>query len=233
MSEVEQNFWHQIFTYTVTVSSLLQLLSGTPVCLKFIRKGNTGDASSLPFVVGAFNCVLWYRYGVIVKEATVQMSNMFGAVILGSYVFCFYKYTLKRINVLRQIVFGSVFLITLFYCMSIIRDRRGIEDERRTLGFIGSVITVIFCASPLASIGAVIRNQSTESLPFPLIFMTFVVNSQWWILGTIIQDSFIKIPNAMGCVIALIQLLLFVIYPAKSKKVSKSSSDYVQLSVII
>ncbi|CAD7013854.1 unnamed protein product [Ceratitis capitata] len=46
--------------------------------------------------------------------------------------------------------------------------------------------------------------------------MTFLVSVQWVIYGVIISDTFIQIPNFLGCLLSLLQLCLFVIYPPKS-----------------
>lgn len=95
-----------------------------------------------------------------------------------------------------------------------------------------------FFAAPLASLLHVIRAKNSESLPLPLIAMSFVVSLQWLIYGILISDSFIQvsrlprlaellrqwqifallfqIPNFLGCILSLLQLGLFVIYPPRS-----------------
>ena len=47
-------------------------------------------------------------------------------------------------------------------------------------------------ASPLSGLGHVLRTGSVASLPLGLIVMTFLVTGQWWLLGNLIGDGFIR-----------------------------------------
>lgn len=49
-----------------------------------------------------------------------------------------------------------------------------------------------------------------------MIFASFIVCLQWWFYGYLISDNFVQIPNALGCLLSLIQLSLFIIYPSKN-----------------
>ena len=48
-------------------------------------------------------------------------------------------------------------------------------------------------ASPLSGLGHVLRTGSVASLPLGLIVMTFLVTGQWWLLGNLIGDGFIRL----------------------------------------
>ncbi|VDP10289.1 unnamed protein product, partial [Soboliphyme baturini] len=58
----------------------------------------------------------------------------------------------------------------------------------------------------------VFRTKSTRSLPFPLCVAGLAVSSQWFYYGVLVDDIFIKIPNAIGIILSLLQLSLFVIF---------------------
>lgn len=62
--------------------------------------------------------------------------------------------------------------------------------------------------------------KSTESLPFPIIMASLVVSSQWFVYGCLINDSFIQIPNFLGCVLSAFQLCFFLIY--RSDQINES-----------
>ena len=82
-----------------------------------------------------------------------------------------------------------------------VEDEDEADDRERTiLGYLAAGLSVAFCAAPLFQAGHVIRTRNTESLPFPLIFMTFLVTAQWWLFGVIIDDAFVQYPNMIGCV---------------------------------
>jgi solute carrier family 50 protein (sugar transporter) len=89
----------------------------------------------------------------------------------------------------------------------------------------------------------VIRNQSTESLPFPMIFMGTFVGFSWLLYGIILNNGFMIVSffwmeicrlsnfysfqaqTSVACVLACGQLSLFVIYPSKSKIGDEKKKD--------
>lgn len=68
-----------------------------------------------------------------------------------------------------------------------------VEESRQTLGLISSAVTILFFASPYASLYHVIKVKNTESLPFYLIASTFVVSVQWLLYGILLEDTFIQV----------------------------------------
>lgn len=87
-------------------------------------------------------------------------------------------------------------------------------------GYLCCLVTVVFFAAPCCMLLQVFRMKSTEMLPFPLILTSFCVSVQWFIFGILINDSFLQIPNFLGALLSGTQLLLFLIYPSKSKTTS-------------
>lgn len=63
----------------------------------------------------------------------------------------------------------------------------------------------------------VIRTQSTESLPFSLIFMGFVVSFAWLVYGVILNSVFVVLQNLIAVLLSGFQLSFFLIYPSKSQ----------------
>ena len=64
-----------VLSVTTTVCTFFQFISGSEVVLSFRKKGNTGDTSSLPFVVGTANSVIWFKYGVLVDQANMKIKT--------------------------------------------------------------------------------------------------------------------------------------------------------------
>ena len=72
------------------------------------------------------------------------------------------------------------------------------------------------CLPCAVSIKQVVRTKSTECLPFPFIFCSFIVGSLWFTYGFLVSDYFIMTPNAIGSSVSAFQLFLFLIYPTTS-----------------
>merc|ERR1719323_1077531 len=155
----------------------------------------------------------WWSYGVLRSDPSIQLVNGVGLVLQSLYVLCFYLFTSEKVATLKGIVLTAVFVVCLnFY----IQTESDTEVSMLRLGLLSSTMSVMYCAAPLASVVTVIKTKSTESLPFYLILATIGMTSSWTLYGLIIEDSFVTVPNSLGCLIAIGQLMLFSVYPASS-----------------
>ncbi|XP_025093653.1 sugar transporter SWEET1-like isoform X2 [Pomacea canaliculata] len=81
------------------------------------------------------------------------------------------------------------------------------------LGLVCCCMSVCCTGSPLATLRDVLRTKSTESMSFLLCFFNFVAALAWFVYGLLLKDSFIIIPNIIGGILGLTQVILFCIYP--------------------
>uniref|UniRef100_A0A1L8DEV2 Sugar transporter SWEET n=1 Tax=Nyssomyia neivai TaxID=330878 RepID=A0A1L8DEV2_9DIPT len=198
---------------TTVISTILQFLSGILVCRKCMQRKSTENVSAVPFISGFLSCSLWLKYGLLTNEASVVLVNIVGSCLMFGYTVIFYVLSTNKKVILRQ--FATVLLVlvsVVAYTQYDVEEPRAIE----ILGIICCTVTVLFFAAPLTMLLHVIRVKNSDSLPFPMILSSFFVCLQWFIYGVIIKDSFIQIPNFLGCVLTILQLTLFLIYPVKS-----------------
>lgn len=213
MSNMED--WKGFVSTTATISTLINFLTGLQVVRGFLRKGTSGEASGLPFVAGALNCGIWFKYALLIDDTAMKLVNGIGVLLLSSSSAIFYKYTPNRTSVLKQIVFAVGFFVTISFYVNSMNEELG--HARYILGLVGDVLAVCYFGAPLAAVAHVIRTGSTEVLPFPIILSSWFVTGQWWIYGNILEDNFVKVPNCLGWCLATFQLLLFVYFPNKRK----------------
>ncbi|ALC42194.1 slv [Drosophila busckii] len=203
-----------VLSTTAVISTVFQFLSGSVICRKYIQKKSTGDSSGLPFICGFLSCSFWLRYGVLTNEQSVVTVNIIGSTLFLIYTMIYYVFTVNKRGYVKQ--FGIVLAILI----GVIIFTNTLEDEPekmiRITGFVCCVVTVCFFAAPLTKLVHVVRVKNSESLPLPLIATSFFVSLQWVIYGVLISDTFIQIPNFLGCVLSLMQLGLFVLYPPRS-----------------
>lgn len=202
-----------ILAITASISTILQFLAGTIVCHKIVQKKSTGDISGLPFVCGFLSTSLWLRYGFLIEEPSLILVNTIGATLHFSYAVVFYMYSIKKSTILRQF-FSSLIALLLIIAYSSYESNK--DYGIKYVGFLCCCTTILFFAAPLTSLLHVIKVKSAESLPFPIIFMAFIVSTQWFVYGILLYDKFIQIPNFLGCVLSAFQLSLFCIYPTTS-----------------
>ncbi|CAG9860465.1 unnamed protein product [Phyllotreta striolata] len=214
---MNESDFKNILATTASVCTILQFLTGTLTCQKIVQNRSTGDISSFPFTSGYLSCSLWLRYGFLIDDSSIILVNTIGATLFFAYVVTFYWYTLNKTIIVRQFMCSFLLFIII-----ILHVHRGDDPAtvRTHLGLICSGVTIVFFAAPLASLLHVIRVKSTESLPYHLIFSSFIVSLQWLIYGFVLKDTYIQIPNLIGSLLSGFQLTLFLIYPNKAKAFS-------------
>lgn len=90
------------------------------------------------------------------------------------------------------------------------------QQAMRHLGLLCCFVTLMFFASPLATIRNVFNARSTDSLPFPIIFATFIVCIQWLFYGILLGDKFIQVQLQM-CHNSEITIYLYLLSILDSK----------------
>ncbi|XP_066249483.1 sugar transporter SWEET1 [Euwallacea similis] len=210
-----------ILATTASICSVLQFLSGTVTCQKIVRNKSTGESSSFPFVSGCLSTSLWLRYGFLIQDTSIILVNTIGVSLFVSYVVVFFLYSLKKLHVLRQFLCSLLFLV---FVLMKIHQTEELQVAHSFLGRVCMMVTILFFAAPFATIIHVIKVKNTDSLPYHMIVSTFIVCLQWMIYGVLLQDTFVQIPNFLGCILSGIQLSFFVIYPSKTSTKSHSST---------
>jgi solute carrier family 50 protein (sugar transporter) len=87
-----------------------------------------------------------------------------------------------------------------------------------TVGIAANINLVFFLAAPLSSILVVVRHQNSSSIHGPTMMASIANCSLWSTYGLLaIHDPFIYLPNIIGLVISIVQLLLFLCYRSTSE----------------
>lgn len=149
--------------------------SSVKTAIGILTSKSIGSLSILPFASLFTNCVIWSLYGQLKADPTVLVPNALG-VLAG--LFCVGAYKRYSPNSDLTILLGALaissFAASLF-----------LGKNAEMLGLIGCALAIILTGSPLATLATVIREKSTNSMPF-LTSMTAWCNSLSWALYGII-----------------------------------------------
>ncbi|CDP21122.1 unnamed protein product, partial [Coffea canephora] len=88
----------------------------------------------------------------------------------------------------------------------------------RIVGWICLVFALLVFVAPLCIVIQVIRTKSAEYMPLPLSAFLAVNAVAWFFYGLLLKDFYIAIPNVLGFVFGVLQMVLYKIY-SKSEKV--------------
>ncbi|XP_053632215.1 sugar transporter SWEET1 [Cherax quadricarinatus] len=210
--------YKDMIAIVATTVTIIQFLSGIDICRKIIKQGSTGNISGFPFVGGVFSTTTWLTYSILLMDVSMSVTNAVGLLLQVCYVYIYVRYCVSLTSWIatrrQMLLFFTIICIIQSY---VFFSGEAPELMKVRVGMMCCLGSIIFCASPLISLKDVFQTQSTEMLPFPLIFATFLVTGLWWLYGIVIQNSFVQYPNMICCAIAGFQLLLFIVYPNKKK----------------
>ncbi|XP_025093649.1 sugar transporter SWEET1-like isoform X1 [Pomacea canaliculata] len=208
---IEEWNWKALVGLLASGFSTLCQLVGIQLCVQIIRKGATDLMSPVPFIAFFVGACLWTKYGLMQNDANLVLSNIFALLLQLVYIGVFYVYTIKKSHFYRLLTVGAVILfLPLIYVQYFENDPAvGVHH----LGLVCCCMSVCCTGSPLATLRDVLRTKSTESMSFLLCFFNFVAALAWFVYGLLLKDSFIIIPNIIGGILGLTQVILFCIYP--------------------
>ena len=198
--------WQGVVGVSATVSTVLQFLSGVPVCVVFYQRKTTAESSCLSFLAGVCMSCVCYNYGVLIHNTTLQTVNTAGLILQTIYTAVFYTYCSHRTRTGRMLGLAAVFVLSV---QAYVLSEDDISLARTRVGLLGALLSITYSSAPLATLPTVFKTRNTETLPYYLILATVLATAQWSLYGVIIEDNIIKIPNLVGFIAAVLQLSLF------------------------
>jgi solute carrier family 50 protein (sugar transporter) len=212
----------EFLSVTATASTIGLFLCGIQICSRIRQRGSTEGTAVAPFLLTSISCICWLGYGVIRSDRTVIFVNTVGFIVQSIYLYYYFIKTRVKSRLNKLLTFELLVAVGTYY---FVYGDTSQEGKENILGIICMVLNILTIGSPLFDIGQVIRSKSTESLPFMLCVGNMVVSVQWLLYGVLVDDFYMKVPNAVAVVISAIQLSLFVIYPATKIVIAKVPND--------
>ncbi|KAJ8759227.1 hypothetical protein K2173_006687 [Erythroxylum novogranatense] len=174
---------------------------------------STEGFKSLPYLVALFSSMLWFYYAMLKNDAFLLITiNSFGCVIETIYIGLYIAYasrknrisTIKVFATMNMGLFSLILLITEFLVENSVRAK--------VLGWINVAVNVSVFASPLSIVAQVIRTRSVEFMPFPLSFFLTLTAITWFFYGLFAKDFCVALPNILGFLLGLVQMVLYAVY---------------------
>ncbi|XP_004233011.1 bidirectional sugar transporter SWEET2a [Solanum lycopersicum] len=189
-------------------------VSPIPTFRRIIRSKSTEQFSGLPYIYTLLNCLicLWYGTPIVSPGIILVFTvNSIGAVFQLVYItiFIIHAEGSKKLKMLGLVlgvfaVFAAVVAISLTLFE---------PSSRQTfVGYLSVFSLICMFASPLFIINLVIKTKSVEYMPFYLSLATFLMSLSFFAYGMCKNDPFISVPNGIGGVLGVTQLVLYFRY---------------------
>ncbi|XP_044481075.1 bidirectional sugar transporter SWEET2-like isoform X1 [Mangifera indica] len=211
-------------------------MSPIPTFRRIIRNGSTEAFSGLPYIYALLNCLitLWYGTPLISHNNLMVLTvNAIGAAFQFIYLAIFIVYAEKE-QKLRM--FGFLVAVLGLFGIIVVGSLQIADTNTRWIfvGILSSAALISMFASPLFVVSLVIRTKSVEYMPFYLSLSTFLMSSSFLLYGILNLDAFVYVPNGIGTILGIVQLVLYNYYKGRSRDESQDPLivTYTQVSAI-
>lgn len=209
--------YKDIVATAASITTIAQFFAGMFICKDIVKKRSTENVPCVPFIGGTAMGVLMWQYSNILNDPAMTRVNIVGLSLNLGYLICYYIYSENKRDVQKQVFYATAFVAALI--AYVFWEDPDVVEFR--YGIIITALLMCLIASPLLSLGDVIRTKSTETLPFPLIVSGTVVTFLWLLYGVIIKNPIIQFQNVVGFLLSAAQLSLFAIYPSRPQEKEK------------
>ncbi|CAB4316045.1 unnamed protein product [Prunus armeniaca] len=117
--------------------------------------------------------------------------------------------TMSLILLVNVAAFGLVTAVTVFLL--------GEAKRISAVGWMCAVFNIAVFAAPLSIMRQVIRTNSVEYMPFSLSFFLTLCATMWFFYGLFTKDYYIALPNVLGFLLGVVQMILYLTYKNSGK----------------
>ena len=163
------------------------------------------------------NCILWSDYGLITNQFLLYLANGLGGTITLIYITIFLIHVADRKVLLS--LFYNFFLIC---CIVEIYFVFYYLVPFKVTGIIANVFNVLMYAAPGEKIYQICKGASYQLIPIWSTIGGTACSTSWMCYGIYQKDYYVVIPNALGVLASIVQIVIFVIYRKKQKNKAQS-----------
>ncbi|KAM0920695.1 hypothetical protein ACQ4PT_007349 [Festuca glaucescens] len=220
-------------------TALVLFLSPVPTFYRIWKKKTVEQYSAVPYLATLLNCMMWVLYGlpaVHPHSMLVITINGTGMAIELTYIALFLAYSAgaDRRRVLLILVAEIAFVAAV---AALVLSLAHTHDGRSmVVGILCVVFGTGMYAAPLSVMKMVIQTKSVEYMPL-FLSLASLVNGVFWTAYALIKfDLYMTIPNGLGVLFAVGQVVLYAIYYKSTQQIleaRKRKADQVPMTEVV
>ncbi|CAL9199816.1 unnamed protein product [Musa hybrid cultivar] len=208
-----------IFCVLGNIISFMVFLSPLPTFYRIYRKKSTEGFQSVPYVVALSSCMLLIYYALVKTNAVLLITiNSFGCFIETAYITIYLIYATKKARIFCVQIFVLLNVVAFAAIVLLTRLAFTGPDRVTVVGWICVGFSLCVFAAPLSIIRLVIRTKSVEFMPFYLSFFLTLNAIAWFGYGFFTKDLYVELPNVLGFVFGVVQMVVYMLYKNNKKK---------------
>ena len=169
------------------------------------------ESPGILLICSFMNCILWGDYGLLLDRFLIYFANGIGGVITLIWIVIFIIHFVEK-----------RFAMALLYNLILIVAIVGIAMlfffivPYEVTGKIAMVFNVLMYASPGEKMITVFRTGNYKLIPIWSTLGGIACSACWMIYGIYLVDWNQIIPNALGVIFSIIQIIVFLFYKLKN-----------------
>ncbi|XP_010483997.1 PREDICTED: bidirectional sugar transporter SWEET5-like [Camelina sativa] len=186
-----------------------------PTIVKICKMKSVSEFKPDPYVATVLNCMMWTFYGLPFVQPdsllviTINGTGLFMELVYVTIFFIFATSPIRRkitIAMVIEVIFMTVVIFCTLYFLHTTKQRSML------IGIMCIVFNVIMYAAPLTVMKLVIKTKSVKYMPFFLSLANLTNGVVWVIYACLKFDPYILVPNSLGALSGIIQLILYATY---------------------
>ena len=175
------------------------------------KKINFEDAPGFFISLCYSNCFLWMIYGDMIYSDPVRTTNMIASLI------CLVAMIIYIIYEAKKYLLDSIlnFLIIFMVSWSVFKYLSIEIDDDRVVGCLANCSSIIVNLYFSYIIYKVIKEKNYLLIYFNTTAIYFVSSLLWLSYGIITKDYYMVLPNIIGTIISLIEIIIYINYQRK------------------
>ena len=203
-----------IFGWIGSVISIYFFLSpGVPFYKLIKGQIKLSDSPGLLLIFSFLNCILWFNYGLLLDRPQMFATNGGGCGITLIF-FTIYLIFLTKLKyyftILALILLVGVMGLISYLCYYVI--------YYKAVGIAANVFNVLMYAATGEKIYRVVKTKDYKLMPIFSIIGAFLSSTCWFIYGLFDFEINVLIPNALGLLVSIVQLIVYFKIYCKKKK---------------
>jgi len=216
MSSDPYSLW--VLSTIGTITAIFQCLSGFPLLRKIMKEGSSANYPRLPMVLMIITCIQIGAYGVVVygfpaglQLLIVNAIGLFFWLIVATVMILYAATPRARVTLIAIVVITILWGILLPLCLFITPSVVSFETRRIVLAVLMNVANVSSFLSPLEKLREALHTGDIHRMPAIFVYANVFNCLIWTCYGAILADVWIYVPNGLGLLISLLQVIVLTV----------------------